>query len=335
VVITLWAGICFELGIVGSVLLSLLLLFSINLSPSSQNITFAFAQTDSNRTLAFANSTSCPCVVFRIDDIQDSFVNSAQLEAMNLFISKGQPLSLGIVMKDIGDDLRIVGKVGQGSQMGLFELGLHGWEHVDYTALTEAEQMSTLNEANEKLKMIFGNESDIFVPPFGYFNNETISALEQLGIEILSASIYSEERFDDSQSIFNKTESDIAMNNTELGNTTSIQRGSPRDNEVYHLPGLVQFKDYINGSMVKVPREAILSNVSKNIAEFGYSEIVFHPQDLVQTDKNGMILDGGVLNSTEVQDLSELIDTMLANGIKISTMSEILGIEPRTYSYFK
>jgi peptidoglycan/xylan/chitin deacetylase (PgdA/CDA1 family) len=335
VVITLWAGICFELGIMGSVLLSLLLLFSINLSPSSQNITFAFAQTDSNQALAFANSTSCPCVVFRIDDIQDSFVNSAQLEAMNLFISKGQPLSLGIVMKDIGDDLRIVGKVGQGSQMGLFELGLHGWEHVDYTALTEAEQMSTLNEANEKLKMIFGNESDIFVPPFGYFNNETISALEQLGIEILSASIYSEERFDDSKSIFNKTESDIAMNNTELGNTTSIQRGSPRDNEVYHLPGLVQFKDYINGSMVKVPREAILSNVSKNIAEFGYSEIVFHPQDLVQIDKNGMILDGGVLNSTEVQDLSELIDTMLANGIKISTMSEILGIEPRTYSYFK
>ena len=97
----------------------------------------------------------------------------------------------------------------------------------------------------------------------------------------------------------------------------------------------MQFKDYINGSMVKVPPDAILSNVSKNIAEFGYSIIVFHPQDLVQTDKNGMILEGGVLNSTEVQDLSELIDTMLSNGIEISTMSEILGIEPRTYSYFK
>lgn len=298
-------------------------------------MTYAFAQIDSNQTLTSANSTSCPCVVFRIDDIQDSFVNSAQLEAMNLFISRGQPLSLGIVMKDIGDDLRIVGKVGQGSQMGLFELGLHGWEHVDYTALSEAEQKSTLNEANEKLKMIFGNESDIFVPPFGYFNNETISALEQLGIEILSASIYSEERFDDGRSIFNKTESDIARTSTELGNTTSIQRAAPRDNEVYHLPGLTQFKDYINGSMVKEPQDMILSNVSKNIAEFGYSIIVFHPQDLVQTDKNGKILDGGVLNSTEVQDLTELIDTMLANGIKISTMSEILGIEPRTYSYFK
>ena len=329
-IIILQASMYFGLGTAGSVLL---LLFCINLSPSSQNT--PFAQIESNQSVDSANSTSCPCVVFRIDDIQDSFVNSAQLEAMNLFISRGQPLSLGIVMKDIGDDLRIVGKVGQGSQMGIFELGLHGWEHVDYTALSEAEQKSTLNEANEKLNMIFGNESDIFIPPFGYFNNETISALEQLGIEILSASIYSEERFDDAKSISNKTEADIARTNTELGNITSLQRAAPENNEVYHLPGMVQFKDYINGSMVKVPRETILSNVSENIAEFGYSIIVFHPQDLVQTEKNGMILNGGVLNSTEVQDLSQLIDSMLANGIKISTMSEILGIEPRTYSYFK
>ena len=147
----------------GSVLLLLLILFCISLSPFSQNITFAFAQIDSNQTLASTNSTSCPCVVFRIDDIQDAFVNSAQLEAMNLFISRGQPLSLGIVMKDIGDDLRIVGKVGQGSQMGLFELGLHGWEHVDYTALSEAEQKSTLNQANEKLKIFLFHPLDILI----------------------------------------------------------------------------------------------------------------------------------------------------------------------------
>jgi peptidoglycan/xylan/chitin deacetylase (PgdA/CDA1 family) len=269
-----------------------------------------------------------------MDDIQDSFVNTAQLEAMNLFISIGQPLSLGIVMADIGDDLRITGKVGQGSQMGLFELGLHGWDHIDYTTLSETEQRSTLNEANEKLNMIFGNVSDIFVPPFGYFNNETISALGQLGIRILSASIYAEERFDNNKSVFNDTESDIARTDTETGNMTSRQKSMPENNKVYHLPGMVQFKDYKNGSMVKVPIDTILSNVSRNMAEFGYSIIVFHPQDLVQTDKNGIIISGGVLNSTEVQDLSQLIDELLTQGVKISTMSDILGIEHRTYSYF-
>lgn len=269
-----------------------------------------------------------------MDDVQDSFVNSAQLEAMNLFISRDQPLSLGIVMADIGNDLRITGKVGQGSQMGLFELGLHGWEHIDYTTLTETEQKSTLTQANEKLNMIFGNVSDIFVPPFGYFNNETISALGQLGIRILSASIFAEENFDDNKSIFNKTKADIVRTETEIGNMTSFQKATPPDKEVYHLPGMVQFKNYENGSMVKVSHDRIMSEVSKNIAEYGYSIIVFHPQDLVQTDKYGKVLDSRMLNATEVQDLSQLMDTLLTNGFKISTMSEILGIEPRIYSYF-
>lgn len=319
------------LGLIIGGLVPVLLVF-VNSNLSTQNITFA--QIDSNYTSTSGNSTSCQCVVFRMDDIQDSFVNSAQLEAMNLFISRGQPLSLGIVMADIGDDLRITGKVGQGSQMGLFELGLHGWGHIDYTTLSEAEQKSTLNEANEKMNMIFGNVSDTFVPPFGYFNNATINALEELGIGILSASIFAEEDFDDNKSIFNKTESDIKRTKIEPGDITSFQKATPPDKEVYHLPGMVQFKNYENGSMVKVPHDRIISEVSKNIAEYGYSIIVFHPQDLVQMDKNGKVLDSRMLNATEVQDLSQLMDTLLTNGIKISTMSEIVGIEPRTYSYF-
>jgi peptidoglycan/xylan/chitin deacetylase (PgdA/CDA1 family) len=113
-----------------------------------------------------------------MDDIKDSFVNNAQLKAMDLLISKGQPLALGIVAKDIGNDLKITGKVGEGSQTGLFESGLHGWDHIDCTKLSEAEQKSTINQANEKLEKVFKIESDIFIPPYGYFNNDTINALK-------------------------------------------------------------------------------------------------------------------------------------------------------------
>jgi hypothetical protein len=41
------------------------------------------------------------------------------------FFSKGQPLSLNVVIYDIGNNLRIKGKVGKGGQKGLFELWLH------------------------------------------------------------------------------------------------------------------------------------------------------------------------------------------------------------------
>jgi len=44
--------------------------------------------------------------------------------------------------------------------------------------------------------------------------------------------------------------------------------------------------------------DRIITEVSKNIPEFGYSIIVFQPQDLVQTDKSGITLDTGLLKST-------------------------------------
>lgn len=105
---------------------------------------------------------SCNCVVFRLDDVQDDFVDSAQVAAMNIFIERNQSLFLGIIMNDIGKDLRITGKVGEGSQIGLFEMGIHGWDHIDCTNLSESEQRVSLSMANEKMNSIFGNTSDIF-----------------------------------------------------------------------------------------------------------------------------------------------------------------------------
>jgi hypothetical protein len=85
-------------------------------------------------------------------------------EWLSHFFSKGQPLSLNVVTHDIGNNLRIKGKVGKRSQKGLFELWLHGWNHINYTILSESEQRSPLKEANEKMNRMFDDSSDIFVP---------------------------------------------------------------------------------------------------------------------------------------------------------------------------
>jgi len=61
--------------------------------------------------------------------------------------------------------------------------------------------------------------------------------------------------------------------------------------------------------------------------------MVFQPQGLVQTNKNGIILDTGLLKSTGVHDLSHLIDTFLSTR-KVSALSEIMGIDPIIYLYF-
>jgi hypothetical protein len=62
-------------------------------------------------------SGSCNCVVFRMDDIQDYYASDAQIAAMNLFMSKGQPLSLGIIMNGTREDLKIIEKVAEGAKM--------------------------------------------------------------------------------------------------------------------------------------------------------------------------------------------------------------------------
>jgi peptidoglycan/xylan/chitin deacetylase (PgdA/CDA1 family) len=274
----------------------------------------------SSDNLSSAVSSPCMCVVFRMDDVQDTFVANAQLEAMNLFISKDKPLSLGLIMNETGNNPRVVGKVGQGSQIGLFELAIHGWNHIDHTKLSKNEQKSDLKTSNEKMKRIFGNSSDIFIPPYGYFNNLTIAAISDLGIGVLSSALFSENNYDNGSSIFNSTDN---------------VRKTDSNKDVYHIPGITEFKGYRNGSSIKIPVENILADVYDNINQYGYAVIVFHPQDLVQTDGNGVILDNAPINATEIGDLTEIIDAIESKGIKIVTLSDIAGIERRVYSYFR
>ena len=59
---------------------------------------------------------------------------------MNLFMSKGQPLSLGIIMNGTQDIEQDIEKVAEGAKNGSFELGIHGWNHEDFTELSKSEQ---------------------------------------------------------------------------------------------------------------------------------------------------------------------------------------------------
>ena len=62
------------------------LLFSLSAIVVAERISYyTFESVEAGESL-----TLCNCVVFRMDDIQDVFVDKAQIAAMNLFISKDQ-----------------------------------------------------------------------------------------------------------------------------------------------------------------------------------------------------------------------------------------------------
>jgi Polysaccharide deacetylase len=132
----------------------------------------------------------CRCVVFRFDDIGNGYLENVQRALLNYFISHNQSVSLGLVMNQIDNECELVNTIKNGYSRSLFELGIHGWNHVDYTNLTAFEQQSSLLKANQKMNLLFGNHSRIFIPPFNLFNNDTISSMQRAGMNILSSTIY-------------------------------------------------------------------------------------------------------------------------------------------------
>ncbi len=257
-----------------------------------------------------------------MDDIQDYWLESGQITPMDIFLSKNQSLSLGLIMNGTGNDSKIIDKVKEGFDRGLFELALHGYDHVDYTKLTEEEQRKTLEMANAKLYSIFGIKTVIFIPPDGTFNNDTIKAMELNGISVLGSAVYSEDTFDGGKSIFN------ASNISKIRGDASIDKQQQQQQQqqpsVFHIPEAVSFEDYKDGKWIKNSINSLIGNVTENIDKYGYASIVIHPQDFVKLASNNTFVD--IVDENETLKLSNLIDSIKAKNITIFSFSSFLGI---------
>lgn len=59
----------------------------------------------------------------------------------------------------------------------------------------------------------------------------------------------------------------------------------------------------------------------------GMQSLYFTPQDFVKTDHNGKLTND--LDQKEIKDLSDLIDSIMSKKIRITTMSQLVGLETR------
>ncbi|MDQ4016022.1 MAG: polysaccharide deacetylase family protein [Thermoproteota archaeon] len=250
--------------------------------------------------------SNCNCVVFRMDNTQDYWVRAGQLAAMNQFIFRNQSVTVGMIMGSIGDDSEIVNKIKQGSDSGLFELAMHGWNHTDFTKLNEEEQRNSLNDSNRKMIELFGNASEIFIPPFETFNDDTINAMKQVDMKILAGNTSS----------FDQLE--LKVNNNE---SPTLSSSPVQSKNISYIPATISFKDYYEGQYIKNSLENIFNNATQSIGEYGYAVIAFDPQDFMQIDDNGGPTD--TVDENEINDLSRLIHFILSNNVRIGSFSEI------------
>ena len=249
--------------------------------------------------------SNCDCVVFRMDNIQDYWVRAGQLAAMNQFIFRNQSVTLGMIMGSIGEDAEIINKIKQGSDSGLFKLATHGWNFSEFTKLSVEEQRNSLDNSNRKMIELFGNTSDIFAPPYEAFNADTISAMGQVDMKILSGNRSSFDR--------------LQLN----GNIESSTQSSSPDQSynISYIPATISFKDYSGDRYIQNSLENLFNNATQNIGAYGYAVIAIDPQHFMQIDENGTPTD--TVDQNAINELSRLIHFISLNNIRIGSFAEI------------
>jgi hypothetical protein len=101
---------------------------------------FDSTNNNNNTIIPYANAQGydpCNCVIFRLDDVVDGGGLDVPMRAiMDHFISENKKLSPDIVVSQFGNSAPnglVFKKVKEGHDKGLFEIGVHGYEHVRHS----------------------------------------------------------------------------------------------------------------------------------------------------------------------------------------------------------
>jgi peptidoglycan/xylan/chitin deacetylase (PgdA/CDA1 family) len=231
---------------------------------------------------------------------------------MNLFLAENQPLTLGIVMNHIGRNPALMGKILEGQDKGLFELALHGYDHLYYTKLPPQEQLNQLSHANQRMQVLFGKPSEVFIPPYNVFNNYTIDAMTKLGIKIISAGGFMYPKSGISQyHIFSVN--DVGKDNSSKDNI----------NQVVHIPRTTGLDFYPENQPIKLPLQQILNDTNQHVLKFGYSVIVMHPTSFL-IRQNGTYTK--TVDEKEINNLKNLIESIKSKNIHITSLSKLAAV---------
>lgn len=258
------------------VFVTLIFLISIGVIPSS-----------------FATTESCQCVAFRLDDIQDYWLNNVQTKIIDTFQEKNASLTIGIIGNYIGHDPKIIddikSKLGKNPKL---EIANHGWNHEDFTQFSREQQILLLKESNDRIFTLFGITPSVFIPPFNAINDNTMIAFYENNFQYISA-------------------------NT----TQDLPSYFIKNATVYHLPGTTKTGDLKNGRYwYSENHKQTFVEITDSLQKYGYALVVMHPQEFsVRQDLNY----SNAVDENQIHELELLIDEIRGDGLKIVTISEI------------
>jgi hypothetical protein len=235
---------------------------------------------------------SCNCVAFRLDNVQDYWLNSVQTKIIGTFEQKNASLTVGIIAKDFGSDPKLVNfiKDAASTHNGTIETAVNGWSFEDFTSFNETTQASLLKQSMNRLAILASSQS-VFVPPYAKTNQDTFFAMNDNDIHYLSASL-------------------------------GIVVPPALFDKIHNIPATVSTGYHIlqNGTSQQITDDEILSNIQASIQSYGFAVVPLSFQDYAQN--NGTTKEN-LPDPSQIDNLQKLIDKIRNNGYNMVTVSEI------------
>ncbi|CDI05460.1 exported hypothetical protein [Candidatus Nitrosotenuis uzonensis] len=234
---------------------------------------------------------NCNCVAFRLDDVQDFFLAPAQIAVMSTFEKKQVPLTIGIIGSLIGTDQNLVNTIKLGLANGNLELASHSWNNRVMTQMPKPDQEKLIGDTNQRIRSVFGVTPTTFIPPENVFDETTIQILKDNGF-------------------------------THISSAATVKEPTPFTKSKFYQFPIVPYTAILNtatGIWEHVPNEQILNKIDESIFDYGYAVVMMHPYEFSLYD-NGYT---NKVNSTSVERLGALIDTIKSKNIKILPIGSI------------
>jgi len=240
------------------------------------------------------NVPNCQCVAFRLDNVQDYWLNNVQTKIIDTFQQKSASLTIGIIGNSFGNDAKLVGYIKDKIKANnpSIEIANNGWKFENFAALNKDEQHSLLKDSNDKIFSLLGTTPQVFIPPYGKINNYTFDAMYENKITLLSA------------------------------NTLTYHTVYPSSSAIHRFPATVAtgFISIGNGTSHRLTNNEIFTNIQNSLHDYGFAIVTISFQDYAMN--NGTVTQNEP-DPQQIQQLGSLIDELRNNGLKIVTIRGI------------
>lgn len=240
-------------------------------------------------------------MAFRLDDIQDYYLNQAQMQIIETFEQRNASLTVGVIGNYIGDDRVLVEFLKEkiGSKYFSLDVANHGWNHEDFTLFSKEEQSELLSKSNEQIQIELGVQPAVFIAPFNRMNDETLAAMVNNGLQTVTANL-------------TESRSPFVRNVTGPAGVAAV----------YHFPATAKTGD-LNADdteWIGSNHEATMLEIYDSMGKFGYALVMMHPQEF--SAREGINFQN-VVDEGQLDELDLLLDSVDAKGYRIVTVSEL------------